>query len=57
MNRSYTRGVLLVLGFLLLAVAASAQDTAKVEMPARELRTCRVNGHTPVVDGNLNEPA
>jgi hypothetical protein len=57
MNRCYKHGVLPAIGFLLLALAASAQDTAKVETPARELRTCRVNGHTPVVDGNLSEPA
>jgi len=42
---------------LLLALSLSAQTVSSVESPIRELKACRVNGHTPAIDGNLSEPA
>lgn len=34
-----------------------AQTASSPQAIVRELKTCRVNGHTPVIDGNLSEPA
>ncbi len=57
MNRSLRLCSAVIWPLLFLALSPAAQIVSEVEAPVRELRTCRVNGHTPIVDGNLNEPA
>jgi hypothetical protein len=57
MNYRIRRHTITAAALLLLAAVSFAQTAPAPQHPMRELKTCRITGHPPVVDGNLNEPA
>ncbi|PWB76253.1 hypothetical protein C3F09_00835 [candidate division GN15 bacterium] len=56
MYRWLKQGSLVAASLLLLAASPLTQSVSTTDSPVRELKACRVNGHTPQIDGNLSEP-